>query len=402
MANMYDYVRWRGDLSFEQSPFNQVDGVIFSQLSYVPMDGIVPGPEEQESVSHKSISHKSLTIEEIGARYAIQHPRKSKFSYDITISIGEAILNAIMTTPRYKDCRLFGFECHTDPGKEKQFAAFCAIIDGGQHDKKMLVIFRGTDMSIIGWKEDLNMSFNNSVPSQEDAVAYLEKMAVRYSDPIIVAGHSKGGNLAVYAAAFCGEAIQRRIIDVYANDAPGFLKPILECDGYKAIVGRIRSFIPHSSLVGLLLEHGETPTVVKSAAIGVLQHDLGSWEVMGNKFTKAELTHHSRFIDNVLKDWLDKLDDSQREEFIESIFKVLSSGNAQTLTDLFFGDLKNVGSMINTIKNMDGKTKKMMGKVFGDLFKTARQNIKDKKDELKANPTDRITRAGIELLPEKR
>jgi len=367
MASIFDYISWRGDLEFDRVPFNPVDNVIFSQLSYLPMEGIVPGPKERGCA----------TIGELAAKYAVlQQDNPSGLSNDITVNDAISVINAIGSARRYKDCKLFGYTNNIDPDQGKQFAAYCAIIGRKHLFKKMLVVFRGTDMTLIGWKESFNLSFITSIPSQKEAVSYLEKMSWKSSYPLLIAGHSKGGNLAIYAAAFCGKRVRRRITVVYSNDAPGFHKQVIQSKGYQAIRARIQAFIPQSSLIGMLFEHGETPMVIRSTANGPMQHRLCSWEVTYNNMADAgELTQQSLFINNIISEWINQIDEGQRQQFIQAIYTILVSCDAASVTDLT-EDWKNTAAgIINAWINMDKPTKKLMGKIIGDLFNTARKNL---------------------------
>jgi len=367
MASLFDYISWRGDLGFDKTPFNPVDNIVFSQLSYLPMEEIVPGPQERGWV----------TIGELAAKYAVmQKDNPSGLSNDITVIDAISVINAIGSAPRYKDCKLFAYTNNIDLDQEKQFAAYCVVIGRKRLSRKMLVVYRGTDMTLIGWKESFNMSFITSIPSQKEAVSYLNKTARRCRYPMIIAGHSKGGNLAVYAAAFCRKRVQKRITVIYSNDAPGFHKQVIESEGYKEICPRIQSFIPQSSLVGMLFEHGETPMVIKSGASGPMQHSLCSWEVTYNNMVDAgELTPQSRFIENIISKWINQIDEGQRQQFIQAIYEILVSCEADSLADLTEDWKNTVGGIINALFNMDKPTKKLMGKIIGDLFKTARDNI---------------------------
>jgi hypothetical protein len=376
MADLFDYISWRGDLDFDQIPFNPVDNIVFSQLSYLPMEGIVPGPQDRGGI----------TIEELAIKYEKKHKNSSSgLTNDITVNDAISVIKAIGSTIRYKDCKVFGYTNNIDLAQEKQFAAFCAIIGSKHFSRKMLVVFRGTDMTLVGWKESFNMSFITSIPSQKEAVFYLEKIAGRSHYPLIIAGHSKGGNLAIYASAFCSKVTQSRIAAIYSNDAPGFHKQVIQSKGYKAIRARIKAFIPQSSLVGMLFEHGETPMVIKSNANGPMQHNLCSWEVTHNNMADAgELTEQSRFIDNIICKWIDQIDDEQRQQFIQAIYKILVSCDAHSLADLT-DDWKNTaGSIINALLNMDKPTKKLMVKIIGDLFKTARESHKEARRRYKS------------------
>jgi hypothetical protein len=367
MPGLFEYISWRGDLGFDKVPFNPVDNIVFSQLSYLPMERIVPDPNERGWV----------TVEELAAKYAVmQQDNPDGLSNDITVNEAISVINTIGSTPRYKDCKLFAYTNNIDLDQEKQFAAFCVIIGRRRLSRQMLVVYRGTDMTLIGWKESLNMSFITSIPSQKEAVSYLDKTARRCRYPLIIAGHSKGGNLAVYASAFCSKRVQRRITVIYSNDAPGFHKQVIESEGYQAICPRIQAFIPQSSLVGMLFEHGETPMVVKSSASGPMQHSLCSWEVTYNNMVDAgELTPQSRFINNIICEWINQIDEGQRQQFIQAIYKILVSCDAESLADLTEDWKNTAGGIINALLNMDKPTKKLMRKIIGDLFKTARENL---------------------------
>jgi len=367
MASLFDYISWRGDLGFDKTPFNPVDNIVFSQLSYLPMEEIVPGPQERGWI----------TIGELAAKYAVmQKENPSGLSNDITVIDAISVINAIGSAPRYKDCKLFAYTNNIDLDQEKQFAAYCVIIGRRRLSRKMLVVYRGTDMTLIGWKESFNMSFITSIPSQKEAVSYLNKTARRCRYPMIIAGHSKGGNLAVYAAAFCRKRVQKRITVIYSNDAPGFHRQVIESENYQEICPRIQSFIPQSSLVGMLFDHGETPMVIKSTANGPMQHSLCSWEVTYNNMVEAgELTEQSRFVDKIIREWINQIDEGQRQQFIQAIYEILVSCEANSLADLTEDWKNTVGGIINALFNMDKPTKKLMGKIIGGLFKITRDNL---------------------------
>jgi len=366
MPNLFDYVAWRGDLSFDLFPFNPVDNIVFSQLSYLPMGGVVPEPGKEEPVS----------VAAAAKLYAAKRKTGRVASKDFMAAKAGSVISAIGTAARYEDCRLFGYVKNTEPGEEKQFSAFCALIGTKPSSRKLVVVYRGTDTSLVGWKEDLNMAFVDSVPSQKQAVSYLEEAAGRFSYPIIVAGHSKGGNLAVYASAFCNGSVQRRISAVYSNDAPGFRGHVIQSDGYKAVCPRINAFVPQSSFFGMLFEHAEPPTVAKSSAIGLSQHDVCSWEVERDGLVPGgELTAQSRLANRIIREWVGKFGEEQRHRFVEAVYKILVSTNADTLIELGADWPNTAAGIISGLKNIDGPTKKLMGEIVGELFRTASKNI---------------------------
>jgi hypothetical protein len=367
MANLYYYIQWRGDLDFDRSPFNPVDNLIFSQLAYLPMDGIVPGPKEKGGISIQDLAEQYLKNREESPVRPLD---------DIIINEAVNAINTVKAVPRYMGCRLFGYVNHTDRFQEKQFSAFCTVI-GKKSAAKLLVVYRGTDMSLTGWKEDFNMVFRNSIPSQREAVSYLEEMARQFRCPLMLAGHSKGGNLAIYAAAFCSKNTRKRITAIYSNDSPGFRQDVMQSRGYREIVDRIYAFIPQSSLVGMLFEHGETPVVIKSAATGLLQHLPSTWEVTYNDFIRVEeLSRQSRLVDNIIRRWISKIDEGQRQLFIETVYRILVPLDAESVGDLTVDWQNTAVNIISTVKNMDNQTKKLMRKIIGELFKSAGKEIR--------------------------
>ncbi|GHV07934.1 hypothetical protein FACS189485_18860 [Spirochaetia bacterium] len=363
MSNIFDYIVWRGDLSFSQAPFNPVDNIILTHLSYLPFDNIVPSPDKKNTI----------TIAEAAERIAAVLKHKPEAFGDALICKEDpALLAALGACERYKHLKLAGFVNHIDFKQEKQFSAL-TIMTG---DRSSLIAYRGTDNTLVGWKEDFNMSFSTAVPAQLEAVPYLEKMARRIRGNLRLGGHSKGGNLAVYAAAFCDKKFQRRISAIYSNDAPGFNQEVIASQGYRAIKKRIHAFIPQSSIIGMLFEHDDDYTVVKSTQTGIMQHDVYSWEVSHNDVIRLDtVTQGSHFIDRTLKEWIGGMDREQRQRFTDALYDILSSTEAKSLPDLTMRWFKNAGLMIQTYKDIDESTRDIISQTVSALFKSARNNI---------------------------
>jgi hypothetical protein len=364
MANIFDYLSWRGDLTFSQSPFNPVDNIIFCQLSYLPLNGIVPGPDEKE---RQGISI-GLTAEIITERLR----QDSSLRQAMMFRDDPAFISALGESKRFRDCRLCGFINQIDISEEKQFAAL-SVITGGEYP---FITYRGTDTTLVGWKENFNMSFSEAVPAQLEAVSYLEEMAKKLRGPLRIGGHSKGGNLAVYAASFCCKKTSRRIAGIYSNDAPGFHRHVIESEGFQRIRDRIYSFVPQFSVVGMLLEHGEGYTVIKSSQSGLMQHELYSWEVARNDIVRLDrISQESRFVDKTLREWINGLDHEHRERFIETLYTILISAHVKSIPELSADWFKAVGRMIQSLKDIDDSTRTLMGKTIAALFSAARNNI---------------------------
>ena len=323
MGSLYDYLKWRGDLSFSQSEINEVDSLIFSLLSYVDFYGVV-------SPSHDNID--ALPLRSASNRFFAQNPDEKKISMGVIVPKQIiTLLRLVKETPRFRNVMVKAHVNAIDLDRQMQFSATTFVID----DKIAVVTFRGTDDTLVGWKENFNMSFMDSVPAQREAASYLETAAENFTGDLYVTGHSKGGNLAVYAAVHCSANVQGRLIQVWSNDGPGFRNTMLSNPSYIRVRPVIRTLIPESSLVGILLEHEENYIVVKSRQKGALQHDGLTWEVMGASFVHLEtVSQECKRFDRDLNGWIQIMSLEQREQFTEALYQLLSIEDALTLTDL--------------------------------------------------------------------
>ena len=306
MANMFDYLTWRGDLTLSQSPFQDVDSLILSTLAYVFFDGILSESLEE-----------TVTIAQAAELYFArpQEVWKSRVEEDWEL------LKHLAESERFSKMELCGYVNKLDFAAEKQFSALTILTGDGM----AFVAYRGTDSSSVGWKEDFNMSFMDMVPSQQEAGIYLCRAAEHFKGKLRVGGHSKGGNLAVFAAAMCPEKVQERIVAVYNHDGPGFREGMLQREGYRAILPRVQTFVPQSSVIGMLLEHEEEYVIIRSSQKGIMQHDPYSWEILGKDFVRLEaLTEKSRLLDRTVKAWLNDLPEEQREKFVDTVYEGIS------------------------------------------------------------------------------
>ena len=234
------------------------------------------------------------------------------------------------------------------------------------------------------------MSFTTPVPAQLESVRYLENAAEYLPGELITGGHSKGGNLAVYAAAYASAGVRSRIREIYSNDGPGFQSSVLLTDGYVAIADRIRSFVPQSSVVGMMLEHEEDYTIVKSRNMSFWQHDLYSWEVLGKSMVSLDrVTNSSVFIDRTLKDWLEKLTKEQREKFVDGVFSLLESTNAESFEEFKASRLANIASVIRSAAGLDEETRDHIIYALGLLARSAKDNFGDFLPKLPIRPNEK-------------
>lgn len=358
MPNMIDYLNWRGDISCKASPFNEIDNLIFSDIAYLDFSGIL-----SDSFIY------GIPLSELADLFASSKDfdEKAKTGMLINSKVVE-LLSIAGKSERFKDCIVRGYTDITDEKKEKQFAALTFTFMKNHH----FIAFRGTDDTLIGWKEDFNMAFLDAVPSQLESVRYANRAMSILRGSFMLGGHSKGGNLASYAAACALPRYVKKIKAVYNNDGPGFQASVLAKRNFQRMTKIIHTFIPQSSIVGLLLEHEEGFTIIESTETGIMQHDPFSWQVMGNKFIEStSLSKESVFLDKTLKAWLSQLPAKDRELFIDAFFDILEATQAKTLSDLASNWLKYSGSLVKSLASMDNRTRDVIKNAFQLLVQVA-------------------------------
>jgi hypothetical protein len=366
MSSLFDYLEWRGDLSFTNAPFNPVDNILFSILVYYPWEGIVGGLDDPETITIRKAARMLLDV--------LTEKRKK---LNMTIIFKGNLLKLLETVkdlPRYADIEMCAFADHFDKQREKQFSAVTFIPKKGAVP---YIAFRGTDDSIVGWKEDFNMSFTDSTPAQIEAVGYLEAAAQRFHGAFNTGGHSKGGNLAVYGATYCPKKVRKRIINIYNNDGPGVSAATAAKPGYAEIAPKIIMLIPQTSIVGLLFEHKDDYTVVESNEKGFMQHNPFSWVVKRDAFHCLEaVSKESRYINRTLKDWLAGMDNKRRQQFIDALFAVFKETGVTNFSDLTADWLKNATKMLKAVQNYDKETKEMLLSTFASLLEIVGNGVK--------------------------
>ena len=320
MNTVFDYLDWRGDVPMSVAPFNDVDNFIISKVGCCDFDGIVAHDAAPTPLG-----------EALEAYFTRRGADADKFGALASANLAP-VLHRLPETARFRDVLLRCFSRLALPEQTEQFSALTLTLPDGTH----YVSFRGTDDTLYAWKEDFMMALSGAVPAQRDAADYLTRTAAALAGTLRVGGHSKGGNLAVYAAAEAVPEIQARISVVYNNDGPGFHAEYLSTPGYLAIRDRIRTLLPQFSIVGtLLVQDRATCTVVRSSRFGIAAHDGFNWGTSAAGFLRAEdLSRSSRAFDATMEQVLAQMDMAQRREFIEALFGVLTATGAVTLTDI--------------------------------------------------------------------
>lgn len=360
MANIIDYVLWRGDIPFAQVPLDAVDALVLSYLSYMPFDGVVG----------EAFSSSGALMSD-AAEYLLENGLSSSCMMDSSKDDCR-LLEAVKDSERFGSLRLTGYVNRYDEQTQEQFSAITFLPPWGP----AFVAFRGTDSTVVGWKEDFNMSFSSEVPAQGAALDYIVRAASALPMHAILGGHSKGGNLAAYAGVFAPPNVQERIVCIYNFDGPGFNEQVIASDEFRQIDMRIHTFVPQSSLIGILLWHAEPFIVVKSDAGGLFQHNPYSWQVMGGRFiTLPERTRESRLAEETIKNWLSALDHAERRRVIDGVYSVLSASDGRNIADLFEG--RNVRAILRAVSSMDEETKEVIVDSFKRLGASLKETLPD-------------------------
>jgi hypothetical protein len=374
MKTIVEYVADSND-NFSSRPFCSVDSLVLSQLSYLQFEGLVPGSGD---------AAPPVSIAELAG----SGPDDSLYSKISGQDNNQRLLQALVASPRFRDIRLSAYVSKTDQQAEEQFAAITCLLDDGT----AFIAFRGTDTTFVGWKEDFNMAFICPVPAQAESVAYLDEAGGKASGNLRIGGHSKGGNLAIYAAVYCQPEIQDRVIDVYSHDGPGFRDELFICPQYQKIACRIHTSMPQSALIGMLLHHQENYDVIKSSRVGILQHDPFSWIIDEDDFHYVETVHNSSLLMNkTVNNWLETLDDDKRGLFIDTLYQVVTATDALTFYDLPDDWRKKAVAALTAIKSIDPDTRKFIRKTLVSLlllpikdFRDAQmENLQEVKDWIK-------------------
>lgn len=360
-GTMIDYVKTYGIRGFAEEPLNEVDSLILCQFAYLKFDGMVPGISENKS---------SVTLQEL---YAHEDYEKL-FKNTWFVRNNKRLFTEMLNSKRFGGIKLNAYVNIVEPEQETQFSAITLRLEDGT----VYVAYRGTDESIIGWKEDLNMAFLDPIPGQAYSVKYLNMVSGKISGPFYVGGHSKGGNLAVYAAMNCPKSVQERIIKVYNMDGPSFRPEVLERCDYRAIRERTVKIIPHSSLVGMLFEQTMDYRVVKSKALGLLQHDPFSWHVRYGRFVDIkQVFEGQKALDDTLNEWIMSLDEQQIRTFADTLYDVLSAAKKDNLIDFSADWMNSLSSVAGAIKEVDEETKQMIRTTIKALLRLAQTRVMD-------------------------
>ena len=352
MGNIIDYVREHGDISFLQEPLNEVDSLVLCQMVYMNFGRFVPGLEERNQL---------ISIQDI-----YHHPDRDHLLDDYWYKqYNKELFEAAADSRRFGTLKMNYYVNVINVDDETQFSAITYILE----NKETYIAYRGTDATIIGWKEDLNLAFSKPLSSQHLSVAYMDKVSSWIAGSFYAGGHSKGGNLAMYTAMQCDDALQEKILSVYDNDGPGFPEAFFSSEKVEKVLPKVTRIIPEASVIGMLLNHQKDPLIVASTQKGILQHDAFTWEVMGPSFIEKEsLTRRAAASDRSLHKWIDHMDERQREHLIGELFSVLEATGAETISQIQDGGLKSLAAMVRQLDKLEPRSKIMVQELIAGIF----------------------------------
>ena len=369
MGNIIDYLSWRGDVPFSVSPWNAVDGLLLSVLSYLDFHGVA----DRRGWTIREAKRIDLLMEGSGNTFEM---RKKMFE-------------AMAESERFGDLRMHHFIALTNEDISMQFSAMCIDLPDGT----MAIAFRGTDNTLIGWREDFNMSFQTRVPGQQAAAYYLAKAAGLSDAPIRLMGHSKGGNLAVYAAAHAGEKVAERIESIWSYDGPGMNLELSRGEGYGRIRKKIHSYIPQTSIIGLLMEYYRPYTVIRSVAKGLEQHDPMTWQVFGRRFEEMDsIDKTAQVTCDTLHEMLANSTPEQRSIFVDTLFKLADNTNATRMSDILNEKFRSLWKMAGGRKEVDPEARRVFNRLtaqavtlgFGNAVERVRKKNEAEEPEAEA------------------
>ena len=354
MSTIFDYLDYVAYDSIYDRPFKELDVLALTELTYLPFDRIVPQGD--------------TTNIEVRLSDAVELvDRTTDF---IVTDKHLQLVDILATSKRFKNLKLLNYVDEYDPDVQKQFAAMTYRLTMDVY----LVVFRGTDDTLIGWKEDFHMTYMDHVPSQRRAASYLQHVMKEFpKGRFMVAGHSKGGNLAAYACSYLPDHLIERVDAIYCYDAPGLNKAIIETEGYQRIAHLVHRFVPQGSIVGMMLEVPEPATIVKSLAFGgFAQHDAFTWMVEKDGFgTLDQTSPDSQQTDETLKQWVRETSADEPKKFFDTFFGIFLDAGITSINDL--RNLKNFSKIKDIFQNaqdLDPTEREMLERLAKQLIDT--------------------------------
>lgn len=379
MSNIIDYVNEYGEKTCVDREFCEADALVLSQLAYFKWDKLIPPLFDESGSDMPDVMLKDI-CRDMDTEYVYGH---GNFPED-----DARLLQSMAHSPRFMNMACNYYLADTRVAENMQFAAMTFRLEGALP----IIVFRGTDGTLVGWKEDFYIAFTKPYAAAFMSSRYVSSVAERLGGDFMISGHSKGGNMATFAAMNQEKPIRERITDVYCFDGPGLRPEVLEEYNYSAIASRMHKFLPKSSLVGVVLEGATDYVTVKCKGVGGLwQHNPYTWCTSGDGFvTEEDIKKGSQIVHKSLNGWLMDLEEDDISLVIESLFEVLESTEAKRIPEILDNKLNSLKAMKDTVQGIDkekrDKIKKVMKMLLEEVYRCLMDQIKDQKQETGIKP----------------
>lgn len=373
MATIIDFLNRNKDVPFSTMPLTDADILCLNEIGYITFGEVLAGDFDLS---------KELALHDVLLRYEEQG---QEIPYDFLLTKDRVdLIKLMISSKRFEGLCLSNYVNEIDEALEKQFAAMVFRLPEINHTQ---IVFRGTDDSMVGWKEDFKLTYMREIPAHRSAIAYLKNYLSTHEGQVVVSGHSKGGNLAVYAASHLPLEFQEKITCVYMLDAPGLQTSVLKSQSYQAIRSRIKGIRPEESIVGVMLEIDVPQVIVASNSFGVFQHAATNWQVdelTGNYVLAEKPTELSLNLQQTFKQWTDELSSQELKLLFDTLFDTLIGSGITSLNDVSGLNLNSASKFLNAIGNfrsVDDRKKNLMSKSIRLLFDTFTGHFKFKRLE---------------------
>ena len=365
MGNLITYVQQYEAQTFQEKLVTDIDILVLTEIAYLPFDEIVSSSFEEKT---------AISLNQLGKEFETIKEKEHKNNPFMITKERIQLLDVVSKSLRFKDVKVFGFMNDIDDELTKQFAAVCYQWE----EESRWIIFRGTDESLTGWKEDFMMTYSDLIPAQIDAIEYLRKQAELFSGSLNISGHSKGGNLSLYASAMQEEDIQHRIQQIYCWDAPGVHRSILNTEGYQRVVSKAKRYIPQDSIVGLMLESQVPYHIIESQGSGISQHTALMWNIEDDHFVElTELTRNSQLTDQTFKQWTEVVSDEDLKLFFDTFFELIFEMGVETVNDVYYNFRMYMRQFFEKAYQMDTEKREILLRVGRLLFQIRYEIWKD-------------------------
>lgn len=353
MSHLIDYLEKVENLTFDQEPLNILDKVCINEIGYLTYEKWLTASDLKKPINlHDFAEGKELNPD---------------YSFMVTKERVE-LAEAIVRSRRFAGLHLSNYRSVLDKEVEKQFAAM--IFSLPELDYYQLV-FRGTDDSVIGWKEDFQLTYSREIPAHRSAMTFLEEHLLNLSGHITVSGHSKGGNLALYSAVQSSTSLREKIAELLLLDSPGLMKSLLEKPSYQELKARMTVIRPQDSVVGVMLYWDRPAQLVAAEGIGFAQHNALSWEVdlAANDFAyEDQPTELSQRLEETFQEWIETLPKQQLKQVCDLVFDTILDSGIESLDDIGIQALPQIGQMLQEFGNLSDKQKKVLQDGFNQLL----------------------------------